>query len=146
MMNETAGRPIIVLVGHGGLPQGMLDAAEMILGKQGGVHVISLAPGEDPEDLGRRLTGLTAEVLAQDGAHDLLVLGDLFGGSPANAAAAATMRNPLMELVTGLNLPMLLEVLTAGGSAHEAARVATTAGSEGVVDVRARLEGSAEKS
>ena len=90
MMNETTGRPIIVLVGHGGLPQGMLDAAEMILGKQGGVHVITLAPGEDPEDLGRRLTALTAEALAQDGAHDLLVLGDLFGGSPANAAAATS--------------------------------------------------------
>ena len=134
---ETA---LVVLVGHGGFPQGVLEGAELILGAQEGLHAVGLRPDQDPDDVVGEVRELVA---ASTGRGGLLLLVDLFGGSPGNAVAAGLLREPGVEMVTGLNLPMVLEVVNrrkkAGSDTAALASYAVAAGSAGVVDVGARL-------
>ena len=66
------------------------------------------------------------------------------GGSPANAVGLLALRDPDVHLVAGLNLPMVLEVLTSVvPTAAELAAVAERAGRDGVIDVAARLRAAA---
>jgi mannose/fructose-specific phosphotransferase system component IIA len=73
----------------------------------------------------------------------MLLLADLFGGSPANAVASAFLRDDDVELVTGLNLPMVLEVSNRRKKAgHDLAVLkgyAVAAATAGVVDVGEKL-------
>lgn len=121
----------IILAGHGRLPSGVGEAAELILGPQPRLTVCELDPRDSPEEFGRRLLALVGDSAA------VLVLADLHGGSPFNAVRAlAAAPGPRIELVAGLNLPMLLEVLQhPGGDVAELAGVARAAGRAGVVGV-----------
>lgn len=120
----------IVLAGHGRLPSGVGEAAEMILGPQARLKVCELSPHDSPEEFGVRLLALLGE------ATEALVLADLHGGSPFNAVRALAAVHPRIQLVSGLNLPMLLEVLLhTTGDVTELAGVARAAGRDGVVDV-----------
>lgn len=127
----------VVLVGHGGMARGLLEAAELILGPQENVVALGLDPSEDPGTLAAAIRS-AAERL---GTEQLVVLADLFGGSPANAAATLWRHGSRMAIIAGLNLPMLLEVLVSrdASSAADVARVAVQAGREGVRDVVAAL-------
>jgi PTS system mannose-specific IIA component len=109
----------------------------MILGPLPDVGALSIAEGMSPESLSRQL----AEFMEQAIGEEVLILVDLLGGSPSNLAVRLVLDNPRVELVTGLNLPMLLEVLPQrfGASARELASVAEKAGKDGVADVRQRL-------
>jgi PTS system mannose-specific IIA component/PTS system mannose-specific IIB component len=127
----------IVVVGHGGFADGLRDAAEMIVGPQERLATVSLQPEDSPESVGERLRRALADLGSERGA---VVLADLFGGSPANGALAAAANDDSLHLVTGVNLPMLLEVLTsAGPDAASLAATALTAGTEGVIDASAKL-------
>ncbi|SFW92186.1 PTS sugar transporter subunit IIA [Amycolatopsis australiensis] len=120
----------IVLAGHGRLPSGVGEAAEMILGPQSRLKVCELSPRDSPEEFGVRLLALLGD------ATEALVLADLHGGSPFNAVRALAATRPGLQLVSGLNLPMLLEVLLhTTGDVAELAGVARAAGRDGVVDV-----------
>ncbi|WIY03091.1 PTS mannose transporter subunit IIAB [Amycolatopsis mongoliensis] len=120
----------IVLAGHGRLPSGVGEAAEMILGPQSRLKVCELSPHDSPEEFGVRLLTLLG------GATEALVLADLHGGSPFNAVRALAAVHPRLQLVSGLNLPMLLEVLLhTTDDVTELAGVARAAGRDGVVDV-----------
>ena len=123
----------IILAGHGSLPSGVGEAAEMILGPQARRKVCELRPHDSPDEFGARVLALAGD------AAEVLVLADLHGGSPFNtvrALAAAPATRPRVELVSGLNLPMLLEVLLhTTGDVAELAGVARAAGRDGVVDV-----------
>ncbi|MFL6077264.1 MAG: PTS sugar transporter subunit IIA [Mycobacteriales bacterium] len=128
----------VVLVGHGGLPAGLRHAAEMILGEQDRLGVVSLPPDGDPDAVHAELVA----VLDQLGgtAAGALVLADLFGGSPANAAGRLALADPKVAVVAGASLPMLLEVLTsAEETADGLAAVAVESGRTAVTDVGAQL-------
>ena len=132
----------VVFAGHGGYAQGVRDAVEMILGEQPNIGVVSLPPNGSTEQVAEEVRAELTRLGAADAEHigDALVLADLFGGSPANAIGALALRNPALHLVSGLNLPMALEVLTSAESTAAAlAEVAANAGRDGVLDVAARL-------
>ncbi|HJP78553.1 MAG TPA: PTS mannose transporter subunit IIAB [Pseudonocardiaceae bacterium] len=138
----------VIFVGHGGYAAGVRDAAEMILGEQEHVGTVSLPPNGSLEQLGEDIAAELTRLGAQDGANDAeaLVLADLMGGSPSNAAARIALTNPNLHLVSGLNLPMVLEVLTSiEETAAGLAGVALHAGREGVQDVAAQLREAASK-
>jgi mannose PTS system EIIA component len=132
----------VVFVGHGGYARGVREAVEMILGEQPGLGVVSLPPNGTIERVAEEVRAELVRLGAADEATigEALVLADLFGGSPANAVGALALRNPALHLVSGLNLPMALEVLTSAESTAAAlAEVAANAGRDGVLDVAARL-------
>jgi mannose/fructose-specific phosphotransferase system component IIA len=103
-----------------------------------------LPPNGSLEQLGEDITAELTRLGATD--NEALVLADLMGGSPSNAAARLALTNPKLHLVSGLNLPMVLEVLTSvEETAAELVAVALHAGREGVQDVAAQLREAASK-
>lgn len=124
----------IVLVSHGPLAEGLKGAAEMIVGSQERFQTIGMDPAADLDRLRAQIEAAAAEVSAGNAA-EVLVLVDLLGGSPANASAyLASSGTPV---ICGVNLPMLLEVLTARQWAgiQELTEIALQAAKDGVVNL-----------
>jgi PTS system mannose-specific IIA component/PTS system mannose-specific IIB component len=100
---------ISVIIGtHGMFSDEILKSAEMIFGTQENIGSVTFKPGEGIENLIEKYNNLISELDSKDG---VLFMVDLFGGSPFNAASIIAMKNDNMEIVTGVNLPMILEVL-----------------------------------
>ena len=121
----------IVVVAHGEMADGLLDAARMIVGPQEGLLGLGLQEGDAVEGLLERVEQAVAQVDTGDGA---LLLVDLFGASPFNACARLAMARKNAEVVSGVNLPMLLEVVTQreGLGLPEAVAIAREAGTSGI--------------
>lgn len=121
----------IVLVSHGSMAEGMLDAARMIVGDQEGIMAINLEEMDDVEGLIEKITAAVEKVDTGDG---VIVLVDVFGASPFNASARLTMTRGNMEVITGMNLPMLLELAIhrQGANLEELIKIALDAGSSSI--------------
>jgi len=97
----------IVVVSHGSMAEGMMDAARMIVGEQEGIETVSLKEADAVENLMDRISDALARVDTGDGA---LILVDAFGASPFNASARLAVGREKTEVISGVNLPMLLEL------------------------------------
>jgi len=97
----------IVVVSHGDMAEGMIDAARMIVGNMECVTTVSLKESDAVEDLMGRIEIALNEVEQGEGA---LILVDAFGASPFNASARLAMGRNNVEVISGMNLPMLLEL------------------------------------
>lgn len=95
----------IVILTHGLFGEELLRTAEMIVGKQDAVDVISIEGSVSMSEATKKLESLMA---LND--HKYLVFTDMFGGSPANISMAYLASN--VEVVSGVNLPMLLKAFT----------------------------------
>lgn len=129
----------IVLVSHSEFSVGVLKAAEMIIGETEGVAAFGLHPGMD----GDGLISLVVEFLDQgDPDEEVLVLSDLFFGSPFNAMCALMNERKLYH-VTGMNLAMVIEAISNKDdfdSAKELAEQIQEAARDGIVDANVMLE------
>lgn len=96
----------ILIVSHGELANGLLDAAKLIVGEIPKITALGLMPGEDPEGFRERLY---AEIEAEP-EQGVLVLADILCGTPFNSMIGK-LREPGIEMVIGVNLPMLLETI-----------------------------------
>ena len=100
-----------IIVGtHGIFAQELVRSCEMICGEQKNVRAVTLIPGEGPDDVVKKYEAAIAELDCDGG---VLFLNDLFGGSPYNAACRLVIGNENYGIVTGVNLPMLLEMCSA---------------------------------
>lgn len=98
-------------------------------------HAIELGPSENGDKVLREL-----QEIARRSADGMLVLVDVFGGTPFNASAQL-MQLPSIECVAGVNLPMILEVVMAlqsdkATSPKELAKIALRAGQRGIKNAR----------
>lgn len=104
----------ILVVSHGDFAKSLIQTAEMIAGKQGNVSWVSLAPNDGVDSLKAKLDTQIAK-FPKDA--PILILADLWGGSPFNAAAQIAAENPKeTALIAGVNLPILLEAYMARNS------------------------------
>nr|MBC7243820.1 PTS sugar transporter subunit IIA [Chloroflexota bacterium] len=117
----------IVVVCHGAMGDGLLDASRMIVGEQKGVVAVNLREEDSVESLMDRVAAAVEKVNSGDG---VLILVDVFGASPFNASARLAMQRDQIEVVSGVSLPMLLEVAVQreGQSLAELVEVAREAG------------------
>jgi PTS system mannose-specific IIA component len=99
----------VVLAAHGEVGPALLKAAEAIVGGLHGVRAVTLESGADPQ---RMREDVCAAVRAVDEGEGVLVLVDMFGGTPSNVCLSAETGTPT-EVVTGVNLPMLIKASTA---------------------------------
>jgi PTS system mannose-specific IIA component len=113
----------VVLCTHRSLAQALRDTAEMILGELPQVEVIAVEPGDAMDALLTRLRQAIDAVNVGDG---VLVLCDMFGGTPSNLALS--FLSDEVEVVTGVNLPMLLKLSQSREGAPSAAADPTAAG------------------
>jgi len=121
----------IVIVTHGKMAEGLLDAARMIVGEQEGIVGVGLLECDDVEGLMERVAQAVAQVETGDGT---LLLVDVFGASPFNASARLAMAGGHLEVLSGVSLPMVLElaVQREGQSLAELVAVAREAGNCGI--------------
>jgi len=99
----------VVLAAHGEVAPALLKAAEAIVGPMEGVKAISLGSGASPDGMKSLVSDSIREVNQGDG---VLLLCDMFGGTPSNVCLS-TQCGIAVEVVTGVNLPMLLKLSTA---------------------------------
>lgn len=97
----------IIIASHGLFSEELLNSSEMIFGKQTNVDTVTFLPGEGVSDLTNKYLDSIKSLNSKDG---ILFIVDIFGGSPFNCASLLALENNNMEVLTGANLPMLLEV------------------------------------
>ena len=106
----------LVLVTHGRLAEEFVTAMIHVVGPQDGVATIAIGPDDDME--GRRAE-IAAAIARVESGRGVIVLTDLFGGTPSNLAISL-MERGRVEVIAGMNLPMLIRL----GSARKAMKVA----------------------
>ena len=103
----------VVVVTHGQLATELVNSAEMIVGDLPLFAAVSIGWHDDvdhaKEEIGRAIARVKASAAGdENNAAGVLVLTDLFGGTPANLAV--TFVSPEVEVITGVNLPMLIKL------------------------------------
>ena len=96
----------LVLVTHGRLAAEFRAALEHIVGPQRQIETVSIGPKDDME---RRRQEIIEAVKKVDSGEGVAILTDMFGGTPSNLAISV-MNAPNVEVVAGINLPMLVKL------------------------------------
>jgi PTS system mannose-specific IIA component/PTS system mannose-specific IIB component len=127
---------LAIIVGtHGHFAAELVKTCEMICGATQNVKAVTLVPGESADDV---VTKYEAAIAEMDTSNGVIFLNDLFGGSPYNAACRLAVKNEQYGIVTGVNLPMLVEMVSYqlvnpdGGDIKEIMEKAVEAGNAGL--------------
>ncbi|GBG95158.1 mannose/fructose/sorbose-specific PTS system IIA component [Ligilactobacillus salitolerans] len=96
----------LILVSHGLFAKELLESAELIVGKIPGACAYGLTPEMGPADLQKKLE---VELKKSSPEQEVLLALDLLGGTPSNVAVQLLSQFPQIEIVTGINLPMVIE-------------------------------------
>ena len=125
----------LVLVTNGGLASEFIVAMDHVVGPQERIEAICIGPDDDME--GRR-DDIAAAIAKVDEGDGVIILTDLFGGTPSNLAISL-MKSDKIEVIAGVNLPMLIrlegarkamDVRAAVAAAREAGRKYISVASE----------------
>lgn len=124
----------IILASHGGFAEGIYQSGEMIFGKQENVKACILKPSEGPDDIRKKMEDAIASF---DDPEQVLFLIDLWSGTPFNQASNLFAEHKdTWAIVTGLNLPMLIEAygsrLQDGITAREIAKQIVGSAKDGI--------------
>ena len=129
----------LLLMSHGNMAIETLKSAEMILGHIDNMKAIGLQPNQGPEDLQK-----AAEEFINDNPNQdkTMVAVDLLGGTPSNVVGRLMAKYPDLEVVSGLNLPMVIgfaNQVMMGMDVDKQSLISEA--QNGVVDVNAKLNG-----
>ncbi|MEZ5285431.1 MAG: PTS sugar transporter subunit IIA [Vicinamibacterales bacterium] len=135
----------IVVITHGQLATELVNAAETIVGDLPQFAAVSIGWHEDVQDARDDIQSAIARV--RDGATGVLLVTDMFGGTPCNLAMTFLARDAV-EVVTGVNLPMLIKAasLDQVGSLVEVARALSEHGRSAIWVASDLLDGTAPAS
>jgi mannose PTS system EIIA component len=116
----------LVLVTHGRLAEEFVHALEHVVGRQEMLAAISIGPDDKMET---RRADIAAAVKSVDAGEGVIILTDMFGGTPSNLAISL-LEEGRVEVVAGLNLPMLVKLVRVrkDSNLHKAAAAAQDAG------------------
>ena len=98
----------LVLVTHGRLAEEFLSALEHVVGPQAAIETIAIGPDDRMEI---RRTDIAAAVARVNTGSGVIILTDMFGGTPSNLAISL-LEAGHVEVIAGINLPMLIRALT----------------------------------
>ena len=99
----------LVLVTHGRLAAEFITAMEHVVGPQEAIEAICIGPDDDME---ARRKDIAEAISHVDTGHGAIILTDLFGGTPSNLAISL-MKSENIEVIAGVNLPMLIRLESA---------------------------------
>lgn len=99
----------LILISHGEFASGLLDTAEMILGKIDNVQVVNLYPHESSDDFNAKF-----EQALEKATDEIVVFADIMGGTPCNIAMRYLPK--LAGLYGGMNLPMVISYVSEEGT------------------------------
>ena len=113
----------IVLASHGAFADGIFQSGEMIFGEQPNVAHVILKPDEGPEDIHKKMEDVVKTLEDQE---QVLFLVDLWGGTPFNQASDLfDQHKDTWAIVSGMNLPMVIEAYASRFSMNTAREIAT---------------------
>lgn len=120
----------VVLVTHPHLGEEFIRSAEMICGKMPRVLTVSIDTRKEVEELRR---GIAEAIKKVDDGDGVLILTDMFGGTPSNMSLAF-LQEERVEVLTGLNLPMMIKLSNCreGRPLKELARMVKEAGQKNI--------------
>jgi PTS system mannose-specific IIA component len=120
----------VVLVTHPHLGEEFVRSAEMICGKMVRVLPVSIDTRKEVEELRR---GIAEAVKKVDDGDGVLILTDMFGGTPSNMSLAF-LQEGKVEVLSGLNLPMMIKLSNCreGRSLNELAKLVKEAGQKNI--------------
>ena len=101
----------LVIVTHGGLAVEFRQALEHIVGPQTQIETVSIGP---EDDMGARRGEILAAIKRNDTGKGVIVLTDMFGGTPSNLAISV-MDEANVEVIAGINLPILVKLASLRG-------------------------------
>lgn len=96
----------LVLVTHGRLAAEFVTAMEHVVGPQDAIEAVCIGPDDDMEE---RRKDISEAIKRIDRGNGVIVLTDLFGGTPSNLAISL-MKTENIEVIAGVNLPMLIRL------------------------------------
>ena len=96
----------VVVVSHGRLADEFVAAAEHVLGPQDQMRAVAIGPFDDMEE---RRADIIDAVRTVDRGKGVIVLTDMFGGTPSNLAISV-INQVKIEVIAGVNLPMLIKL------------------------------------
>ena len=111
----------MVLVTHGRLADEFVAATEHVVGPQESMRAISIGPDDDME---QRRAEIAQAVEDVDTGNGVILLTDMFGGTPSNLAISVLDKSNV-EVIAGMNLPMLIKLASARDSDDLAGAVAS---------------------
>ncbi len=98
----------LVIISHGRLAEEMRKAIIHVLGPQENIETVCIEPEDDTD---ARRADLVAAVDRVDDGSGVIILSDMFGGTPSNLAISLLNR-PNVEVIAGFNLPMFIKLAT----------------------------------
>lgn len=102
----------VVVVSHGRLADEFVAAAEHVLGPQDQMRAIAIGPNDNMEE---RRGDIIDAVRTVDKGDGVVILTDMFGGTPSNLAISI-LDKARVEVIAGINLPMLIKLASLGHS------------------------------
>ncbi len=96
----------LILVTHGRLAEEFIHAMQHVVGRQEAVAAVCIGPNDDME---QRRQEIAEAITAVDSGEGAIILTDLFGGTPSNLAISL-MQPGRVEVIAGINLPMLIRL------------------------------------
>jgi PTS system mannose-specific IIA component len=125
----------MILVTHGHLAEEFVHAMEHVVGQQRDVATVCIGPHDDMEARRKEIARAIKQV---DSGSGVVILSDLFGGTPSNLAISL-LKPGKIEVIAGINLPMLIrlagarkdmDIAAAAAAARDAGRNYITIASE----------------
>ena len=114
----------LIVVAHAGLAAELINAAEMIVGKIDAAASVEIMPDDSVDKIRTALTSAIESVSS----GDIIIMTDMFGGTPSNMSLSF-LKEDRIEVLTGVNLPMLI-------------RFASDRGRYGVAELAAQIRDS----
>ena len=126
----------MVLVTHGDLAKEFVSALQHVVGEQENVAAVCIGPDDDME---QRRADILASVEAVDDGKGVVLLTDMFGGTPSNLAISI-MEQANVEVIAGVNLPLLIKLASVriDGTLAQTVNAAQEAGRK-YINVASRL-------
>ena len=129
----------ILVVTHGKLATELVNAAKMIVGELDSIEAISIGWNDDVNEARDRIQAAIRKI---DFGHGVLILTDMFGGTPTNISLTF-LEKGRTEIITGVNLPMIIKV--AGSKEEDLAKVAHMVRAQGQKSIYVASEVLAKK-
>ncbi|MBQ6492274.1 MAG: PTS sugar transporter subunit IIA [Erysipelotrichaceae bacterium] len=130
----------IVITSHGPMAQGILDTSKLFFGEQAQMKACCLSAEDNPDDFVNVLKEAVAEVDTGDG---VIVFCDMLFGSPCNCIArviAEDLESDKIQVVTGVNLAMILQILSVREANDPTVEELIQSGHDGIADLKAMLK------
>jgi PTS system mannose-specific IIA component len=99
----------LIIITHGSLAQGFIEALEQVVGPVDNIKAICLYPEDNKDSIDHHRLSILESINEMDRGKGVILLTDLFGGTPSNLALSTLGINNV-EVIAGVNLPMLVRL------------------------------------